>query len=407
MSKAKTTETLFHAMPGQVEFLRATEEEVLASGGYASGKSAALLVACVQSVSGKPGAKALLARRFMAGLKKTTLPMLLKSSGDLPPILPLGSYEYLETKDLIRLYGGGEICLAASDQPIKVMSLNCSDLFVDEAVEMEDKDLYDGLVSRIRIPTGTGYKRLATNPAHTGHWLYRHFSSGVPTRRIIYSNALDNPHITSSYRAWLAAMAGDDYLRKCLGQWTARGLMVWPAWDPNTMVRPQDQSEAGEYIIGVDYGQTHATGIIACRIGPDGVLRVLAELYGPGKTFREILQWMEQWRKFDPQIVYDPSARSIKTEFEAAGWSRVNHADNDVQIGIARVSDRIGANAIQVDPSCRYLQEEMLGYQWDGRPGHEGKPVKERDDLVDPLRYVCLECSRNLASGQEGCFIFA
>ena len=163
--------TVFHIMPQQQVFLEAKESEVAFSSGWGAGKTAALLVALVQSVAGKPGSRSILARRHLVTLNRTTLPMLVRPTGDMPPILPVGSYTWNKTEGVIRVNGGGEIILLGCDDPLRIRSINAGDVFIDEACELEE-DQYIELLGRIRLSTGGLHARLATNPAHNSHWLY-------------------------------------------------------------------------------------------------------------------------------------------------------------------------------------------------------------------------------------------
>ena len=390
--------TVFHAMPQQAVFLEATQREVLMSGGRGSGKSCALLVDMVTSVAGRPGSRAVLARRYLAGLTRSTLAILLKPTGSMPAILPPGQYEYRQSEGIIKVHGGGEIVLVGIDHAERIRSINATDLYVDEAAEIT-KDMYSELLEVVRVSSGRGHVRLATNPSWRGHWLHTHFMQARPDRAIIYGNSLDNQYLTQEYRKYLSELTGDRRERMVYGKWTAQGDMVYPQWS-SSMVIPQNHSETdGNFYLCIDFGQTHPTGILFAREDSDGKIHILDEFYRTSATFREILNWCEQFRQFNPQVVYDPSARSVATEFEAKSWANIQKADNDVGVGIARVQDRMGAGLIEVDPQCVNLVNEINGYSWD--PNHLGKPIKEIDDLADCLRYCTLACS--IASiGQTG-----
>lgn len=395
---------LFRAMPSQMEFLQAKEREVLFSGGFGSGKSSALLIDLVASVAGRPGACSILARRHNVSLNRSTLPILLSSTGTMPPILPEGSYDWIKSDGVIQVHGGGKIVTVGCDYPERLRSINASDVYIDEAAELTEEQ-YLELIRRVRLTTGTGHIRSATNPSYQGHTLWKRFNSGNPDCRIVYGNSLDNTHLSPAYLAYLAGLTGDQRERYVYGRWTARGEMVYPEWNA-TMVKPQALVGDGQLYIGIDFGQTAPTGILVARIGEDGVLRILDEFYRTTCTFREILSWCAQWRSQDPTVVYDPSARSVATEFEAAGWQDVSKADNDVGIGIQRVRDMLGSGQIEVDPKCSNLMREMDGYSWDQE--HVGKPIKSDDHVCDVLRYLCGAVKQSMASsaGQQPAYIF-
>lgn len=383
--------TVFHAMPTQGEFLSANEREVMFSGGMGSGKSVALLVDMVASVAGNPGARAILARKHLASLNRSTLPILLSNTGDMPPVLPPGSYEFRKSDGIIRLNGGGEIMLLGCDHFERIRSINASDLYVDEAAELT-QEMWMELMYRIRLTTGRGHVRCCTNPKYINHWLHDRFIANPEGRKVVYGDALSNKYLSEESRKLLSSLKGDRYLRYVKGIWTARGEMVYPEWDSTTMVSPQE-AQPGDWYIGVDFGGTNPTAMLACFVGEDDVLRVVDEFYRVQSTFSAMLAWCEKYRPYNCTVIRDPSAKSVETEFAAAGWNVVN-GDNSVDVGIERVRDRLAARKLAVDPKCRFFTSEMDGYSWD--EDKPGKVVKEKDHACDALRYVCGAVTGNM-----------
>lgn len=376
---------IFRAMPSQMEFLQAPEREVLFSGGMGSGKSVALLVDMVVGLSGNPNAVAILARRHQVSLNRSTLPILISNTGSMPPVLPPGTYDYKKAEGIIQLHGGGKILLIGVDFPERFRSINASELYVDEASELTE-DIYNELLYRVRLDSGRGHVRLATNPKYVGHWAYKRFIGDPKGHRVIYGNSLDNKYLSKEYRSYLEGLTGDRFLRYVKGVWTARGEMVYPEWDSTTMVSEVKAEPAREWFIGVDFGGTNPTAMLACYVDESGCLNVVDEFYKVQSTFSEMLRWCEQYRQYRPTVIRDPSAKSVETEFLAASWEVVN-GDNGVEVGIERCRDRFANKAVKVDPKCKYLIQELDGYSWDA--DKPGKPVKENDHAADAFRYVC------------------
>ena len=82
----------FDLLPAQLDFIRAREREVLYSGAFGAGKTRALCMKLVSRLVGRPGAREGLARKHLVSLKATTLRTLLEQDGNLPPVLPRGTY---------------------------------------------------------------------------------------------------------------------------------------------------------------------------------------------------------------------------------------------------------------------------------------------------------------------------
>ncbi|HPY73766.1 MAG TPA: hypothetical protein PK377_11305, partial [Methanothrix sp.] len=58
---------------------------------------------------------------------------------------------------------------------------------------------------------------------------------------------------------------------------------------------------------------------------------------------------------------------------------------------LSRVSNAFETGALKlVEPNCPMTLEELEGYRWDDAATERGldKPVKEKDDLMDALRYI-------------------
>jgi hypothetical protein len=145
-------------------------------------------------------------------------------------------------------------------------------------------------------------------------------------------------------------------------------------------------------------------------------LTVFDELCESDKTVAEVAKLIRQklarWSLrpdgADPvaviprRFIIDPSARnrshvtgrSTQWEYTEHGISTVP-GQNAVLPGINRVKERLQAGKLVVTANCRELQKQFDRYRWEKPRRVEGdpneNPVKARDDLMDPLRYVCMD----------------
>ena len=219
------------ALPKQLEFLDATEREVLYSGAFGAGKTRALCIKLVQRAI-VPGARELLCRKTNVSLKRTTLETLLKPEGDLPPVLPEGTYTHNKTLQTIKIRGGGEIIYCGLDEPQKIGSMQLSGAAADEAIELTEDD-WTMLRGRIRMKVSGLKQQLygATNPGSPAHFLAIRFglNGEEPTKntKAIVTCSEDNFFLSPEYLEDLRTFQGVALQRFVEGRWVAAEGMVY------------------------------------------------------------------------------------------------------------------------------------------------------------------------------------
>ena len=378
-------EIVYQLLPSQEEFVYSEAKETLFSGGFGSGKSRALCYALLRHAV-IPGNVILLVRKTLVSLKKSTLLTLIGGS---EPVLPKGSYQYNKSEGLIKVNGGATIYAAGCDDPVRIRSMNLGAVFMDEVTEFSE-DEYTEIGYRLRLKEGTRQMYCCGNPAGTNHFLYkRFFLKDSPKRRVVTASSLENTYLPEDYIEALKEMSGGKYKRYVEGQWCQVEGAIFEAFDRNIHVKPTPKSLACEsYLCGIDYGYTHPTGLLVCGIAGDRVY-VVREFKRAKCLLRDIMREVRDIRDlYNPVFVYDPSAAGLGGELRNAEINCVK-ADNDVASGIDRIRNRLHVRNdspdIIVGDQCVQLIQEMETYSY--QPGTES-PVKENDDLVDPLRYV-------------------
>src|SRR3990172_9430455 len=138
-------------LPKQWEFIASDSPCILYSGAFGAGKSRALCYRAMR-LAQHPAAQVGLCRKALSYLKATTLKTLLQRDGDLPPVLPAGSYIYrrMPGEISIKLQGGGEIIPFAFDDEKRVGSMPFTDICIDEGIEL-DREEWDMLCGRPRV----------------------------------------------------------------------------------------------------------------------------------------------------------------------------------------------------------------------------------------------------------------
>jgi phage terminase large subunit len=360
--KTVTVQLLAH----QLKFLSSGAPEVLLSGSYGSGKTRALCFKSAQMAT-IPNNAVLLCRKTLNSLKKTTLRTLLEPDGNMPPVLPPGSYRHHKVDARIDLNGGGSIFYTGLDDPMKIRSFNVSTALCDEVIEFSETE-YLELMGRLRITClGVGALQImgATNPDSPSHWCYkRFFGAGKGRdREAILSNVYDNPFLPELYvRSLEKNLVGAARSRYLLGQWRATENSPFPMLDRSVHVCVRDPSEARQWILGVDNGfspdPSHAV-LVGEVSGSSGLgLHVFAESVQLGRTQRECAQaWNALWSDLGPYAVVDPSAPSLVEEMSQAGFVDVEGADNAVDPGLDRIRTLLAWDGekeprLTFDPSC-------------------------------------------------------
>lgn len=378
-------------LPKQIEFFNDKHKEILLCGGMGSGKSLVLCLKLIQQAS-IPGNVCLLIRKFLTTLKKSTLRMLLESEGDREALLPPGSYEHNKQDRTIQIYGGGTILYTGADDPLSIRSINCGDVFIDEVTELDEEE-YTELLLRLRVNVGSLTLYAVTNPSGKNHFLYKRFVIDKnPVRKIIYANSLENIFLPESARNVLSDLKGDAYDKFVDGQWSNKEKIIYPNFNQEKVVKNIEGIEYVNYILGVDYGYTHPTGILLCGLDKENRMYIISEWREQKKLQRDIMKQIISYKDFNPTILVDPSAAGLIAECQSQGLNALK-ANNDVNLGIERIKSKFEDGGIIISKECDKLISEIENYSY----GEDWKPIKINDDLVDPLRYIANQVIGDIA----------
>lgn len=381
--------------------------ETLYSGAVGAGKTRALCMKVVMRAM-HPGAREGLCRKTVSSLTKSTLVTLLENDGELPPVLPLGSYEYNQQKGRIKLRNGGEIQLFAFDQALSkddlsMGSYNFTGCGIDEGVELTKEQYLWIMSTRLRLKVKGLWPEAytATNPGAKSHFLYGHFSIGDPSvrspyRLVLQTKSHENTYLTATYLTSLDEMDGQFHERYVEGIWGSFEGMIYSCWDDD--IHLLEDTPPGICYAGVDEGFTNPFAVVVANLDGTENLHVHDEFYKSGLLQDEkVLICCELAEKHKIDCFYaDPSAAGLIEALRNAGLDcmKANHKVND---GIGKVQRRMAVNKklgmprLTVHPRCKHLRDEIQGYRWE-----EGKdkPHKEHDHAVDALRYLVASIDR-------------
>lgn len=377
----------------QLEFVRAKEREVLFSGAMGSGKSVS---GCVKLLTHAiiPNSFCILTRKTRESITNSTLRTLIVGEKDCPPILPTGSYEYLESKSQIKLYGGGTIIVIGCDNPLKIRSINASAIYVDEAVELDEEE-WTALSSRLRN-TADANRQLfgTTNPGSERHFLYsRFYASDDATRKVITVPLIDasgvksNPRLPKDYIDAQLKLTGAAYKRYVQALWCSAEGLIYTEFDVNRHRVNHSREEFDEFVIGLDVGYSNDPTAICVFGKKDGKLHGIEEYYQSGTTPTAIVSKVEELStKYNRAVVViDPSAAGIRMELEGKSVPVVK-GNNAILEGISRVKDLLVNDRLTFNANCVNAIKEFELYAW--KEGTTDKPVGKFDHMLDLTRYV-------------------
>lgn len=151
---------------------------------------------------------------------------------------------------------------------------------------------------------------------------------------------------------------------------------------------------------GLDVGLTHPTGAICAAIDDDSdTIYVYKQYRVQNKTAFEHAANLKHW---GVKFLIDPSAfnrqigtgQSTASIYQDEGLDLIK-ANNSVDASIIEIRRLMGSGRLFIFNNLDMLLKELRMYRTKKTPEGNTKIVKEEDDLIDPLRYVCMGISEH------------
>ena len=311
---------------------------------------------------------------------------------------------YSSGNGLLTLFDRPFLVTGASDeQAYKQIKGSTVGIWIADEITLSPRSFFDMAVSRLSLPMSRCYA--TTNPDNPYHYLKTEWldSAEKKANGEVWSDTFtldDNPNIEEDKKNSFKRMfTGVFYQRNILGLWViAQGKVYGSAIGPHTWYTDATRKQGllsknghMDRFVGVDAGTINACCML--DIYDDGkVLWVEKEYYWSSlvesrqKTNSEYVQDFLQMfcegqsPQHWPIAVIDPSAASLKVEFNKVGVVVIN-ADNAVSEGIRVVGSLLSRGAIRIHERCKNLVKEMETYAWDESAAKLGieKPIKQND----------------------------
>lgn len=298
----------------------------------------------------------------------------------------------ISTDNTCYLFGERVHCLGAEkvSQVSKIRGMSIKYCYGDEVAEW-NQEVFELLKSRLDKPYSCFDGAL--NPEGPNHWLKKFLDSDADIYTQHYT-IFDNPYLPDEFVEQLCKeYEGTVYYdRYILGNWALAEGLIFPMYESCFAEAVGNTPE--EYSLSIDYGTMNAfAAILWGKFG--SIWYALKEYYYSGrdlgiqKTDEDYAEDLDDFvgTLSDLETIIDPSAASFITLLKKRkGKYRVKKANNDVEDGLRETAVALKSGKIKISPKMKNWREEAAGYVWDSKSLEE-KPLKERDHLMDAMRY--------------------
>lgn len=244
------------------------------------------------------------------------------------------------------------------------------------------------------------------NPCVPSHYIYRNFTDlweGSKGYNRFHFTLDDNLSLSEERKAELASQyVGRFKAINILGLRVAAEGVVYECFTQDLLYSKPPCLENSVKYVACDYGTINPCVFLMCEQNADGMIYVTREFRWDSRKMmaqKTDEQYVEDMKAFaghpestDCNIIVDPSASSFITALTMAGYCVIK-GNNDVMLGIRRVSSLMARKRIRISRECVGLIAELEAYCWDEKACQqrgEERPLKINDHGPDALRYYCM-----------------
>ncbi len=307
-------------------------------------------------------------------------------------LVPQGWGTFNKAESVFRTKSGMTFFLRSAEHPESIEGITAKAIWADEASLMKADAwlMMQGRVSRTQGRILCTFTPIALN------WIHKELEKdkarvlrGEPSDiEFIQFRSVDSPYFPKEEferaRRMLTPTQFQLRYEGIFGK--AEGLIYSDFCEYNIVddfAIPKDWTKAG----GIDWGYNNPFVCLEGALNPDDVLFIYKERYKSRCLLKEHAECLS------PDITYfaDPSGKQEIEEMIALGFD-VQSANNDVNIGIQKVNERIRPTTddrqsirLKVFRSCVNTINEKSLYRYDKE---KERPVKEDDHCMDAERYL-------------------
>jgi PBSX family phage terminase large subunit len=315
----------------------------------------------------------------------------------------------------VKMYDRVMYVVGANDERAegKIRGSEFAGALIDEA-SLIPESFFKMLLSRLSL---TGSQLFcSTNPDSPYHWLKTDFIDRKDKLDLsVFSFSIhDNPSLSEKYIHDLSQeYQGLWYKRFIEGKWVMAEGAVYDFFNEKDHVIDEPPGQAHYYIVGIDYGTTHACVFTLFGYNPSLYPNIWLEKEYYFDSLKEqrhksdydyVNDFISWASGYNIKYIYiDPAAASLKQEFLRNSIHGVLQANNDVLPGIRYVSQLLTNGTVKICSSCINSIKGFSTYMWDPKATLRGddKPIKRDDDCVDSFRYALMShfFNKNVSGG--------
>lgn len=233
------------------------------------------------------------------------------------------------------------------------------------------------------------------NPDSPNHYFKKRWIDKLSEKNLIriHFTMEDNPSLSKkTIERYKNLFVGVFFDRFILGLWVMAEGLIYSMYEDCFQEPPDGQPEAE--CLSIDYGTMNAfAAIIWAKYG--ATWYATNEYYYSGrdtgiqKTDEEYLNDLNEFigSRKNLETIIDPSAASFIALLRKSGRYSVKKADNAVLDGIRMTATALKTGKIKIAPWLVNWRDEAASYIWDEKATNEDAPVKEKDHLMDAMRY--------------------
>jgi phage terminase large subunit-like protein len=219
-------------------------------------------------------------------------------------------------------------------------------------------------------------------------------------KKLFFFDSRDNPFADSSL---YKTLKGHEFQQRVLGIASVPTGLVYHEFRRDRNVIPHfDPTELGagtKYYAGIDFGVSHPTAIVVLAVDGDGNHYVFDCWRKSNASLKEIAeQYKTMTRLYDLEYgVGDSAALRERHELQlnygirllpVDKFSKGENGESNRRAGIFLVNQLLADSKLLLSDKCKDMEREMLTHYYKDTE-KDGSVIKEHDDLVDTLRYLC------------------
>ena len=397
---------------------------ILFDGGARSTKTILILCWLIKEANDVPGARILIARKYLEHAKTTIFDLSLRQI-----IGQARGFRFYEGDKEVHCDNGSMLRVAGfddADRVDKIMGDEYLHVFVNEATQIT-WDTLEKVKSRLsQQAKGARFRKLILdcNPKGPRHWLYqagvRKIVPGRSDRNEPLPDAeqwgrlhwtpYDNPFLPPDTLKTLESLTGVQRRRLLRGEWCENEGAVYDEFDEDLHIirGPMPPGlPAWRKLRAIDFGFTNPFCRLCGALDGDGRLYIYRERYMTQVIVQEHAKAIKAADAVDRFIVTVADHDAEDRATLHAGGIMTLAARKDIRPGIAAVKARLrkagdGRPRLFVHESCMNTITEFAEYSWpagvDGKSNKE-VPVDDNNHAMDALRYMVMHVDNPNRSG--------